>query len=776
MLLNGQTDEVHLASALAEAHGADLFDLAYLLLGDVHLAKGVTARVLAQAVFESHRYPARQPVVHWLFSLAARHLKTTRRWSLFPRRDPCGVFCQFRPQERFALLLRHFFELSIPEIARILSLPERSLERRIEQLEEQLQAGSPPSDPPQAAALLLSGAREPLPRQAIPENPAGWAGTILTELALLRSRRKRLALIQGALTFLFGALVVLVATRAFVSDNPAPTPSPLKPTAISPHQTPTPTPIAKYAVLYFPSPGETLADIARKTWVDTEILEALNRIPADQRLEAGKPVILGFRPPERASNLPPTATPWPLPAPLTARSSPDEIRQRVSESQRYWQSLWADGLVIRYGDASYIGPPQILRQQLWIVQPDRRLALSGLPEGDLLSVTLKAGYLENQIDFLTGEKITRGNFAYHELDQLVSPFWQIYPEGSYSGAVFEGELKIIRGDHIAGRQSIVVDWFSPSPSGSAADPPGAGQPIYMGRYWVDAHTGVLLRHQEFSRTVPGLLISEVLVTRIAYDVDIPGRLFDLLAPFPTRLAWDYLGEALPEDYVWEPPLLLPSRTILPRLSPPPDFDPSRSRLTFQRYTSFREGIDRFVPVDIFADRYYLATLLMGDLFHITCVRSPNGRYLAYTYQGESLPDLSRLFVLDLTNPTDIQVTSLDHPILAFYSFSADSQQLNWIACDEGGSVCDLGILDPQSGDFIVQFGFNRFNQVIDRSSGKVIGRISAYFPLTIEIDDNGEFDQVSGFFPGERITIDLGEDTAFQPSLEACAAPPADAP
>lgn len=295
-LLNGQTDEAVLASALAEAHGADLFDLACLLLGDADLAKGVTGRVLAQAIFESQRYPARQPVLHWLLSLAARHLKTTRRWSLFPQKDPCGVFSQFRPQERFALLLRHFFELSIPEIARILSLPERSLERCIEQLEGQLQAEALLSDPPLGAARLLSGARDSLPRQAMPEIPASWVGVILKELAILRSRRKRLALIQGALTFLFGTLVVLVATRAFVSDIPTPTPSPQKPIAISAQQTPTLTPIAKYAVLYFPPPGETLADFARKTWVDVEILEALNRIPADQRLEAGTPVILGFPP------------------------------------------------------------------------------------------------------------------------------------------------------------------------------------------------------------------------------------------------------------------------------------------------------------------------------------------------------------------------------------------------------------------------------------------------------------------------------------------------
>lgn len=62
------------------------------------------------------------------------------------------------------------------------------------------------------------------------------------------------------------------------------------------------------------------------------------------------------------------------------------------------------------------------------MQPDRKLALSGLPEGDLLSAALKAGILETHIDFLTGEKITWGSLTYHELDQLVSSFWQTYEE------------------------------------------------------------------------------------------------------------------------------------------------------------------------------------------------------------------------------------------------------------------------------------------------------------------------------------------------------------
>lgn len=774
MLLGGQADEAQLASALVEAHGADLFELAYLLLGDRVLAEKASTRVLAQAVLNAHRYPARMPVLHWLFSLVARHFKTPWIWLFLTRKDPCGVFCQFRPQERFVLALRYFFDLSIPEIAHVLSIQEGSLEKHIGKLEKKLRGGSSSSDAPQKVALPTSASRTGPLRHTMYENPAGKVEIVLDEIERSRARKKRLALLQGALTFLLGALVVLISTRAFVSDTPALTPPPPS-TALLSRFTPTPTDIPEYAVQYVPAEGETLADIARKTWIDMEILEAINRIPADQKLEAGVPVILGFRPPTQAANQRPTTTPWPLPPPLTAQSSPAEIRQRVSENQHYWHTLWADGLVIRYGDSGYIGPPQIIRQQLWIVQPDQRLTLSGLPDGDLLSASLKTGSLENNFDFRTGEKTTQGSFVYYELDQLISPFWQDYPEGSSSSPMFEGDLKVVRGDRVAGRPAVVLDWIFSSDPGSSEGGSDGSQPMYMGRYWVDALTGVILRQQEFSRLNPDLLTAEVVVTRIAYDVEIPGRLFDTLAPIPARLAWDHLGEELPEDYVWEPPMPFTVRSLLPRLSPPPDFDPTHNRLTFQRYASNPEKTGEFVPVDIFADRYYLGTVPMGDLFDIICARSPDGRYLAYTYQGESLGTVSLLYLLDLTNPTKFQVASLTRPILASYSFSEDSQQLNWIACDERFRVCDIGILDIQTRVDSSLFGFNNQGQVLDSESGKVIGRIIEFFPLTIEMDDKGEFDQIKGFFPGERITIDLGEYPA-SPGLEACAAPAGEAP
>ena len=63
--------------------------------------------------------------------------------------------------------------------------------------------------------------------------------------------------------------------------------------------------------------------------------------------------------------------------PLTIDSSPEEIRQRIIESDFLWYTLWADAYVYNYGTAGYVGPPNIRREQIWISQPFQGLLISG---------------------------------------------------------------------------------------------------------------------------------------------------------------------------------------------------------------------------------------------------------------------------------------------------------------------------------------------------------------------------------------------------------------
>lgn len=338
MLLSGQADDAHLASAIVEAHGGAIFSLACLLLGDRRLAEKASARIFAQALLNVHSYPTRMPLRLWLFSLAARQFRSAWFSPFLSRENPGGLFREFMPRDRLALVLHLYFDLSSAEIAQVLSVPAASLEKRLEKLQGTLQKGSLPEDPTLGTASIKVPAGD-LTAQPGEGSAVSLVGGILDEMTQLRARRKRLAFIQGALTFLVGAAVVLVFSREVSRSVPIPTPSPAVPTATLRRGTPTPSAIPEYAALYYPEAGETLADIARKTWVELEILESINHIPADQQLKAGQPIILGFRAPEQVPRILLTITPLALPPPLTITSSSAEIRQRVLQSQSYWKSL-----------------------------------------------------------------------------------------------------------------------------------------------------------------------------------------------------------------------------------------------------------------------------------------------------------------------------------------------------------------------------------------------------------------------------------------------------
>jgi hypothetical protein len=53
-------------------------------------------------------------------------------------------------------------------------------------------------------------------------------------------------------------------------------------------------------------------------------------------------------------------------APLTRRSSDEDIRQRWVESPSLWHSLSVDAQTWRYGPLSYFGLPRSYRDQAWI--------------------------------------------------------------------------------------------------------------------------------------------------------------------------------------------------------------------------------------------------------------------------------------------------------------------------------------------------------------------------------------------------------------------------
>jgi hypothetical protein len=423
---------------------------------------------------------------------------------------------------------------------------------------------------------------------------------------------------------------------------------------------------------------------------------------------------LGTRPPQALQNnsevgshspdtndpvlfAPTPVTPVPPLEPLTPTSEPGAIRQRILSSRQNWHTLWADALDIYYGPPGYIGPPKVTRQQVWISQPNLSLSLSGEADGDVYQVFLgNAGWV-NALNYVTGERLRYGhntllgyNIPLHDL---------LLPTRLF--ATFEGLFEIAGWETLSGRKTLVMDWFTIDPSDARKDSPNNGQPRYQGRFWVDTTTGVILRRQWFDRERPGLLTREVIVTQIAFDVNIPNRLFDPSWSLPNHLAKNVNGEPIVQEnnrtlQNWNTG---PGRQPLNHNPAPPDFDPAQSRLVFQ-WTQLADfdSVDT-TQADVFASGFYLGSVAFGNPSRVACNRSPDGRLIAFTEWQEGPPfGATSLRWFSLADLSTVQ-EPMPELISGDFAFAPDSRRLALFACLRGLAGCGLYLLDVTTGEY-----------------------------------------------------------------------------
>lgn len=519
---------------------------------------------------------------------------------------------------------------------------------------------------------------------------------------IARERRKRQ--LFAAREILIAALAILglfFAERWMSGLTPEPTRVPtLFQTAFvtqlvyvspTPPSSATPTPFPERAILYVAEEGDTLASIARKTGLEAALLQALNGLEPDAPLEAGQAVMLGLGGAPLAHVTPTPVTPAALPEPLTTASEPQEVFLRIFQSERFFNTLWVQAQVIDYGPPGFVGRPRVKRIQAWISRPSYSLTLLGGPDGSLERVSLTNSGKTYAIDSLTGERFLYTSYGLDlmQLDELIQQAYSAFETGS--------EQQIVGIEAIAGREALVMDWFQP---GAGFD--GSAGRSRRGRYWVDTLTGVILRLQRFVRGEDGaeFLVYEAVINEIAYDVDLNNALFDPYRPLPTRFARDLTGDPYPEDLFLPIPTWVPlaGREPLPRLTPPPDYDPSRSRLTFQWTHGSAFDNDQSTLTDIFAGRYYLGSVDLGDPDRLICTRSPDGRKIAYSEWLESPPyGAAPLRWLDLGEVSRFY-QPLDEVGAMGLSFSPDSQRLAFLGGDTA-YVRGLYVLDLASGDW-----------------------------------------------------------------------------
>jgi hypothetical protein len=389
---------------------------------------------------------------------------------------------------------------------------------------------------------------------------------------------------------------------------------------------------------------------------------------------------------------PTPVTPVSPPEPLSMHSDPDPIRRRILDSQHNWNTLWAEAVTIRYGPPGYIGPPKIDYQQIWISQPGYSLTLSGRPDGQVEIAIQASGGLVTTVDNRSGERTLLNRSILVNYTQPIHEL--LLPTRMRTN--FNEILEVVGEEMVAGRPALILEWFEVGEPGAKS--PATEQLLHMGRFWVDEVTGVILRRQRFDPGQPGLIFEEVVVTQIRYDLPLSNRFFDPSQPLPTRLSYYFSGNPLEEGFniqTFEPATQSEREPFVKQL-PPADLDPARSILLFQ-WTSLA-GLEPSRPTraDVFADGYFLGNVEFGDPRSLSCLRSLDGKMIAFTEWLEEPPFGAR--PLRWFSLEDLQTVYEPMPelISGNFAFAPDSRRLALFACTRSLQDCGIHILDLAS--------------------------------------------------------------------------------
>ena len=689
-LTSRQEDQEALVKFLVEEQFERVFRLCLLVWEDPVTARQAALQALATAAGNAYQFTGQTSAQAWLYRITLEICRSLHS-----------------PQVNKVILARYLrqkLDLPIDEISYILKVQQSRLRVEFEKTE---QTGTDTGLNDQAVQQSVS-----LPTLTLAEEQQIEEEVL--RLILHTSRHRRLsALLQEAFLLSLGLLLAVIVGRAAIGSLKAPaipvTPSQLAVLAtqevlVYPGNRSLPGATPERQIIYFAEAGDTLTNIAKKTGTDIDTLLLLNEIPPKKPLQPGQPVVIAMVTPALSKITPTPVTPVPPMEPLSLQSSPDVIRQRILDSQQNWHTLWAEAAYIRYGPAGYIGPPEVDRQQAWISQPDYSLTLSGNPVGDVESAIQASGGIITSLDAQSGS-----------LSRLESGILVTYTKPIHEILLptrmrtnFNEVLTVHGEDTVAGRATLVVDWFEIDPEAKTGGNQDVRLMLNQGRFWVDRTTGVILHRQWFDPDQPDLVVKEIVVKQIAYDIPIPNRFFDPQRELPARLYQDPGGDPLPLGYYpstdWQP---ASQRQSLPHQPPPADFDPAASEITFQ-WTNLQELKPyQSTRADVFAGGYYLGNVQFGDPRSLSCQRSPDGKRIAFTEWLEVPPYGAR--PMRWFNLDNIKIVNEPMPdlISGNFAFSPDSRRLALFACTRSLQSCGIYLLDLETGHYrqLVEMAF-----------------------------------------------------------------------
>ncbi len=444
--------------------------------------------------------------------------------------------------------------------------------------------------------------------------------------------------------------------------------------------------------------------------------------------------------------------------------------------------MWQDVSLLFFGPPGYVGPPDAVRAQIWLNKPNQTKMIAG-PLGGIPEIQLSGR--DKGFHHATIDNLFRWYYlAYERYLALGTDIDHL----SLSLSRLEEEKRrlLVKGiEDIANHQTLVVDEVTQT-----------GQ--LESRMWVDTLTGVILRKRLYAQSDPDVVILDAITNQIDYDKDFPANTFEPETGTESRLfARDHISAPITgkpnqsnDRKTFPVTIWAPQVDREPYQSfhgPPADFDPAKSRITFQVTPTFTSREHQFnLPdpyAEIFADGYYLNSLNIGDLFSVICDRSPNGKLLALA-QGRTSQrrEESHLTWISLseprkTNGIDLQVD------LSHFAFAPDNRRLTIFGF--GDPLGSLFILDTVSGKLTKLLNLEYVRSMMWSPDGKYLAIIGnwespEYNEEVIVINsETGEVIYYSPYNFGDELTaLDIPawiQEITFPEymgGLDACAAPP----
>lgn len=828
MLGGDQVSKEMILEALVEEHYSTLYRLALSVLGTQDAAHQATRETIARALTNQYSYREQLGVNTWLYRFAWQSCSNLDQ-SLqqnFGQSDPSTLYRKFEEdqplqeepnpdeyfwqafdhlnlKDRFCLSLENLFQWSHTDIGRLFDQTGEQIARQLSQARQNLLAElhtmwDPDTrvDEEDFGARFRSSMDNRWPASEIPPETLKRYRSQIASLSVRMSVRRRgishfkevllvLLVILCAAAIIWGSNIFFTnkgdeeiqspvrrITQLVYVTSAAPIPQPTS-TRQKPTSTPTPVP---NDIIYQVEYEERFSDIAKRLGVSEGELRWLNRLSPEKEVIPGEQLLVPGRLPGQPPNATPV-TPSEGLSPLEDPVSMTDVLTRLRRGGDTTDTLWFEALVVDYGPTGYIGPPKILRTQMWLSET-QILVVAGDPQVGPQEVLLWQDRVwhqslpgEDRPWFATQEEINPDEVRFYtELDRLFNSVFGV-----------AGDLESQRR-------------FQPPERVSWIDQPAllftTRDPLNNRRiaFWLDDSHAMILRKQWFSTQETNILAQEVAITAVEFDVDFPQDLFDVRLPWRGGFAQDYRGGPESQDGFELPAFieqgLRKIEPIEPEVASRKELDFASGQLVFAFQDRFHAN-NLSGTADLYLDRRYLGSTRFGNPWTTICQRSPDGRRLAYVSQPnrDNSPD-SQLRWLDLDREND-NVSTLQGMVVTSFAWAPDNRHLAIFGYDPRERLYTgrLIVLDSLTGkiQFITQaYAINSLvwrpdgerlaavvRPAVDSSEDLIFvlsiedGRILYRIPLSVEsIHENAWWMENWGVeFP---VTMD---------NFESCAAP-----